>query len=77
MYLLINLHVTLLKTGWKEAYCINPADIKRFLNRWRDEKLHRRKMAEYDRLSEKEGRRKYICSEEFINLTYFSSMPDF
>ena len=44
-------------TGWKEAYCINPADIRRFLNRWRDEKLHRQKMAKYDRFSEKEGRR--------------------
>ena len=26
-------------TGWEEAYYINPADIKRFLNRNRDEKL--------------------------------------
>jgi len=40
-------------TGWKETYYINPADIRRFLNRNRDEKLHWRKMAEYDRFLEK------------------------
>ena len=39
--------------SYKETYYINPADIRRFLNRNRDEGLHWRKMAEYDRFLEK------------------------
>ena len=39
--------------SYRETYYINPADIRRFLNRNRDEKLHQRKMAEYDKFLEK------------------------
>ena len=39
--------------SYRETYYINPADIRKFLNRNRDEKLHRQKMAGYDKFLEK------------------------
>ncbi len=60
MYLLIKFTGNFIEgegnISWKETYYINPADIRRFLNRRWDEGLHRQKMAEYDRFLEKEGR---------------------